>query len=83
MKFCPCFIHIFRPIYIKFGTGYIRTDSLSGCEFRQIRQNQRNESHTLLWAVNFCPYFPQLFSDLGDLRYKRSAYNAITPLLGA
>jgi len=66
--------HILWPIFVKFSTDDFCIMPFSNCE---LHENRRWESHTLLHHVNFCPSFPHSMTVLDEIRYKRSACNAV------
>jgi hypothetical protein len=46
--------------------------------WREFHENRLSDSHTLLKSVNILrPYFPCFLTDLSEIRYRRSAYNAV------
>jgi hypothetical protein len=49
MKFCPTFLHFFRPILTKFGREDVYKHLLSICKFRE---NRSTDGRTFLTAVN-------------------------------
>ena len=66
--------HIPWPICVKFSTDDFCIMPFSSCEFHE---NRRSESHASLHHVNLCPSFPHSLTDLDEIRYKRSACNAV------
>jgi hypothetical protein len=63
---------------VEFGLEDACVMQLSGGEFRE---NRHSESHTLLRGMNeFLSVLSTLMSDLGEIRYKRPAHNAVEHL---
>jgi len=63
---------------VKFGTDYLRTISLSDCEF--VRISAVKTTLYLGAYTKFYPYFPHLLSNSGEIWCKRSAHDVVVHL---
>jgi len=69
---------VFRPSLIKLGVGDVDRHSLGYGRLGEIR-SAKAVLH-LEELVNFCPCFPNILTDLGEIRYQRSANGTVERL---
>jgi len=73
MKFSLCLLY-FHSDRVWLGAGGTKKKLLDYCGFCA---NWRSESENLLTGVNFYSYFPNLLSNLSEIRYKWSVGNVV------
>jgi len=71
--------HIFHQLQAKFSTGHVHNNVPGDCK---LCGNQHSKSHTFYFgaSMDFCLFYPQLISDLGDTQCKKPEINAFEHL---